>query len=60
MKTNINKGITVPKSNECLKIDQPKLSAQAQKFGISMNKGFIGYWASSVFGLHQLLDNWIN
>ena len=56
----MTKGITVPKSTECLKIDQPKLSAQAQKFGISMNKGFIGYWASLVFGLHPLLDNWTN
>ena len=42
---NMDKGLTVPKREP--KIPQmpqnylPKLSAQAQKFGISMKKGFI-------------------
>ena len=43
---NMNKGLTLPK---WVLINRPKvpqmpqnLSAQAQKFGISMKKGFIG------------------
>ena len=46
---NMNKGLTkmgADKSDEntpkCPKIYLPKLSAQAQKCGISMKKGFIG------------------
>ena len=41
----MDKGLTVPKwvliSAKCPKIYLPKLSAQAQKFGISMKKDFI-------------------
>ena len=47
---NMDKGHTVPrrvlmvgqKYPKCPKIYLPKLSAKAQKFGISMKKGFIG------------------
>ena len=45
---NMDKGLTVPKwvlgrkYPKCSKIYVPKLSAQAQKFGILMKKGFIG------------------
>ena len=43
---NMDKGLTVPDSlaekyPKCPKIYLPNLSAQAQKFGISMKKGFI-------------------
>ena len=47
----MDKGLTVPKISadksaentpNCHKTYLPKLSAQAQKFGISMEKGFIG------------------
>ena len=45
----MDKGLTVPKwvlinrpkYPKCPKIDLPKLSAQGQKFGISIKKGFI-------------------
>ena len=50
---NMDKGLTVPKwvvvlfwaknqKNKCPRIFLPNLSAQAQKFWISMKKGFIG------------------
>ena len=45
---NMDKGLTVPKwvlinpQKKYPKICLPKLSAQAQKFGILMKKGFIG------------------
>ena len=39
---NMEKGLTLPKYLKCPKIYLPKLSAQAQKFGILMKKGFIG------------------
>ena len=47
---NMDKGLTVPKwvlinrpkIPQMPKIYLPKLPAQAQKFGISMKKGFIG------------------
>ena len=35
----MDKGLTVPK---CPKVYLPKLSAQAQQFGIAMEKNFIG------------------
>ena len=51
---NMNKGLKVPKwvlikgrkNPNCPKIYVPKLSAQAQKFGISMKKRL--HWASVV------------
>ena len=50
---NMDKGLTVPKwvlivdrkyqkYPKCPKIGMPNLSAQDQKFGISLKKGFIG------------------
>ena len=44
---NMDKGITVPKYPKCPRIYLPNLSAQAQKFWISMKKGFL-HWASVV------------
>ena len=40
---NMDKGLTISqKYPKCPKIYPPKLSAQAQKIGILMKKGFIG------------------
>ena len=47
----MDKGLTVPKwvlinwpkITKCPKIYLPKVSAQAQKFGVSMKEGFIGH-----------------
>ena len=43
---NMGKGLTVPKFGQkypkCPQIYLPKMSAQAQMFGISMRKVFIG------------------
>ena len=40
---NMDKGHIVRKYPKCPKIYLPKLSAQAQKFGILMKKGFIPF-----------------
>ena len=54
---NMNMGLTVPKWVLIVQLKMPQiylpnLSAQAQKFGISMKKGFIGVRSRCLYALY--------
>ena len=59
---NKDKGLTVPKRQlgrkypKCPRIFLPNLSAQAQKFWISIKKGFIIHWAFVVRATMQCVQ----